>query len=124
MPDDIATKGLKWLLEHRQKWSLSIDNVSELLGGLSTHTVEDWERKIEQGAVLSLPRNVVERISLLLGIHKALMLLTPVNRPDLVWQWFQTPTAMYDLNGKSIRDYLLAAGTVESFYYVRRQLDQ
>lgn len=123
IPDAIGTKGLKWLFEHRKKWSLSLDNVSELLGGLSTSTVKDWKRKVEQGAELSLPRDVVERLSLLLGIHKSLMLLTPVDRQDLAWQWFQTRTDLYGLQGRSIREYLLTAGTMESFYYVRRQLD-
>lgn len=123
IPDGIATKGLKWLFEHRQKWNLSMDNVAELLGGLSTSTVKDWKRKVEKGTELSLPRDVVERLSLLLGIHKALVLLTPVDRQDLAWQWFRTPTDLYDLQGRSIRDYLLSAGTMESFYHVRRHLD-
>lgn len=123
IPNDVATKGLKWLFELRQRWDLSMDNVAELLGGLSTSTVKDWKRKVEQGAELSLPRDVVERLSLLLGMHKALMLLTPVDQQDLAWQWFCMPTDLYDLQGRSIRDYLLSAGTMESFYHVRRHLD-
>ncbi|MEX0623647.1 hypothetical protein [Saccharospirillum sp.] len=123
MPAEIATKGLRWVFEHRQQWDLSLDNVAELLGGLSVSTVKDWKRRAERGDVLTLPRDVVERLSLLLGIHKALTLLTPTDREDLAWAWFQAPTELYGLRGRSIRDYLLAAGTMESLYFIRRQLD-
>lgn len=123
MPDNIATTGLKWLFAHRQSWGLSIKDVADLLGGLSPNTVKDWRRELERGAELSLPQDVVERLSLLLGIHKALVLLTPVDRQSLAWQWFQAPTDLYSLKGQSIKDYLLSSGSIESFYHVRQHLD-
>ncbi len=52
----------------------------------------------------------MERISLLLGIHKALNLITPAGQQSLVLEWFQTPIELMGLQGESIRDYLLEQG--------------
>lgn len=123
MPNSVSTKGLRWIFEKRGKWELSLDQVAELLGGLSVSTVKDWKRRIERDEVLDLPRDVVERISLLLGIHKSLAILTPMDQADLAWGWFRTSTELFDLQGRSIRDYLLEAKTMESLYFIRRQLD-
>ncbi len=120
---DLATKGLCWLFEHRARWNLSMNNVANLLGGISVSTVDDWEYRTQHGEQVALPIDVVERLSLLLGIHSALAMITPVDREALAWEWFQTPIDLYGLKGQSIRDYLLSKGTLDSFYFIRRQLE-
>ncbi len=124
IPTEIEAKGLRWLLEHRHQWNLSMDDVAALLGVTSVRTVNDWQRRIELGSEFTLPVDVVERLSLLLGIHKALVILTPINRQALAWKWFQTPTELFELKGRSIRDCLLTASNIEIYYFIRDKLKE
>lgn len=119
----LGAAGLRWLFDRRSRWGLSMEELGELLGGINRRTLTEWQRKVRHQEEVDLARDVYERISLLLGIHKALALIAPDGREGLAYEWFKTPTDLMGLQGQSIRDYLLAQGTMDALYYVRRRLD-
>lgn len=57
----------------------------------------------------------MRRLSILVGIHKALEILAPDNRPDYAVRWFLTPNHSATCAGQSIKAYLLANNTLEGF---------
>lgn len=67
----------------------------------------------------ALSNETIERLSLLLGIWKRLQLWAPVNRQDIAILAFKKPGGFAALKGKSIKDYLIQGGSVESFYEVK-----
>ncbi|HCW89244.1 MAG TPA: hypothetical protein DHU56_04195 [Marinobacter sp.] len=115
--------GLRWLFSNRERWGLTMDDLAVLLGGFGRRTLTHWQRKVHQQEAIELSRDVMERISLLLGIHKALTLITPDGHEELAWEWFQKPVDLMGLQGQSIRDYLIRQGSMEALYYIRRNLD-
>ncbi|MCD1648423.1 antitoxin Xre-like helix-turn-helix domain-containing protein [Marinobacter adhaerens] len=118
-----STAGLRWLFEHREHWGLTMDQLGILLGGIRRRTLTDWQQRANRGDEVEVSRDTMDRISLLLGIHKALTLLTPAGHEQLAYEWFQTPIELMGLQGTSIRDYLLEQGSMDALYYVRRNLD-
>lgn len=118
-----STAGLRWLFERRDRWGLTMDELGTLLGGARRRTLTDWQKRINQGQEVDVARDTMERISLLLGIHKALVLITPSGHESMAYEWFQKPIDLMGLRGKSIRGYLLEQGSMEALYYVRRNLD-
>ncbi|MBU2955555.1 hypothetical protein [Marinobacter sp. F3R08] len=118
-----STAGLRWLFEHREPWGLTMDQLGVLLGGIRRRTLTDWQKRVSLGDEVDVSRDVMDRISLLLGIHKALTLLTPAGQEQLAFEWFQKPVELMGLRGESIRHYLLEQGSMDSLYYVRRNLD-
>ena len=105
-----STAGLRWLFERRERWGLTMDELGTLLGGIRRRTLTEWQKRVNSGGDVEVTRDTMERISLLLGIHKAL-------------EWFQAPIDLMGLQGQSIRDYLLEQGSMDALYYVRRNLD-
>ncbi|KAA1174852.1 DUF2384 domain-containing protein [Marinobacter salinexigens] len=118
-----STAGLRWLFERRELWGLTMDDLGTLLGGVRRRTLTDWQRRINGGDQVEVSRDTMDRISLLLGIHKALTLLSPAGHERLAYEWFQKPVELMGLRGQSIRDYLLEQGSMDALYYVRRNLD-
>ena len=82
--DRIARMLLR-LFEH---WQLNRSQQLELMGisGVSDANLSEYL----QGGNLVNDRDMMERASILLGIHKSLRLLFPQNR-ELVYQWFSCP---------------------------------
>jgi hypothetical protein len=120
-----ATEALKWLdaIAATDRWNLTIDEVTEVLGGISKRTYHEWKRKIAAGELIELSRDTMERLSLLLGISKALQIIAPSNRSELAFNWFYTPNVSSVFQGQSPKDYIISRGTIESLYVVRRYLD-
>lgn len=100
-----------------------MDELGTLLGGVRRRTLTDWQKRVNNGGEVEVTRDTMERISLLLGIHKALSLITPAGQESLAFEWFQKPIELMGLQGQSIRDYLLEQGSMDALYYVRRNLD-
>jgi Protein of unknown function (DUF2384) len=119
-----AAAGVEWLYNMSQpdKWNLSADEAADLLGGIPLRTYHDLKRKALNNEPIHLMRDALERISLLLGISKALQIIAPDGRKDLAYAWFNQANA--DLGNESIKTFLLNRKTVESLYWVRRYLDR
>jgi hypothetical protein len=97
-------------------WNLSAAQQRKLLGSPPSSTFFKWKRELSG----SLPRDVLERISYVLGIYKALQILIPDEaRAD---HWISSPNAAPLFSGESALDRMLA-GNVGDLYAVRQYLD-
>ncbi len=97
-------------------WDLSAAQQRNLLGNPPSSTFFKWKRELSG----SLPRDVLERISYLLGIYKALQILIPDEaRADA---WISSPNTAPIFGGRSALDRMLG-GNVGDLYAVRQYLD-
>lgn len=70
---------------------------------------------------IELPQDSLERISYLLGIHKALRIIFSTNL-ERAYEWVSKPNQATPFNGKSALAYMLQ-GRVVDLADVRRYLD-
>lgn len=97
-------------------WNLNAKQQRTLLGNPPSSTFFKWKR--DMGG--SVSRDVLERISYVLGIYKALQILFPdTERADA---WISRPNAAPLFGGHSALDRMLA-GNVSDLYAVRQYLD-
>jgi hypothetical protein len=115
---------LRWFDDQRLEnhWCLTIEEQLALLGNVSPSLYERWIAKIESGVIPALNDDVMRRLSVLVGIHKSLTLLTPDNRPDYAVRWFLTPNNSDTCAGQSIKAYLLANNTMEGYRTIEAYL--
>ncbi len=95
-------------------WALSDADALTLLGQPSRSTLHAWRK----GGGGKLDRDRLDRISYLLGIHKALNVLLPERA--LADSWIRQPNARF--GGHSALEYMLEGGLVR-LADVRRYLD-
>ena len=98
-------------------WGLDTRQAMTLLGVPSRSTFMSWKAK----APAKLPPDTMERISYLLGMHKALRILFSRNEQS-VRDWIKTPNSNPLFGNKSALDRMLS-GRVADLYEVRRFLD-
>jgi hypothetical protein len=98
------------------KWSLSVNQQRGLLGWPAASTYH----KYKAGQVGSLSFDMLTRISLLLGIYKALHILYP--QAELADQWIKLRNANPMFGGKSPLDVMID-GAIDGLFQVRRLLD-
>lgn len=98
-------------------WQCSTAEQRVLLGSIGTTTYHKY-RKLP---AIRLPRDTLERISYLMGIHKSLRILFS-NHPEGVYTWVRKPNQAAPFNGRSALEYMLA-GRVIDLADVRRYLD-
>ena len=115
-PDRMAQAGLRTFFRIAELWDLRVDEQVTLLGRPSRSTYFKWKK---DGAD-SLPREVLERISYLLGIYKDLQLLLPDEAAADAW--VRRPNDAQPFGGRSALDRMLS-GNVSDLYEVRRYLD-
>ena len=113
-PAQTDTVALKAFFNLVSEWGLGRDEQIVLLGKPSLRTFYRWRA----GTVSGLPHDTLERISVLLGIYKALQILLPV--PARANDWVKRPNKSFD--GESALDVMLK-GRVDHLYHVRRYLD-
>jgi len=115
-PDHLAQAGLRTFFRIAELWALSVDEQVTLLGRPSRSTYFKWKK---DGAE-SLPRDVLERISYVLGIYKDLQLLLPDEAAADTW--VRRPNEAQPFGGRSALERMLS-GNVSDLYEVRRYLD-
>jgi hypothetical protein len=113
---EMARAGLRAFFRLAALWGLSVDEQLTLLGAPGRSTYFKWKK---DGAE-SLPRDVLERLSYLLGIYKALQVLVPDEAA--ADEWVRQPNAAEPFGGRSALDRMLS-GNVADLYEVRRYLD-
>ncbi len=96
------------------EWGLSRSESLTLLGGPSERTFYRWR----DGNVSALPRDTLERISVMLGIYKATHILLPV--AERANEWLRRTNT--DFGDKSALNVMLN-GRVDDLYQIRRYLD-
>jgi hypothetical protein len=113
---ELAGPALRAFFSIASTWRLNTNQQRILLGNPPSSTFFKWKK--DQGGKLS--RDVLERISYVLGIYKALQILLPVaERAD---EWISRPNDAPMFGGKSALEYMLA-GNVGDLFAVRQYLD-
>lgn len=113
-PARVSAVAVEAFFNLAREWELERDERIVLLGGPSVRTYYRWR----SGQVVTLPRDTLERISVLLGIYKALHILFPT--ADRATAWLRRPNKA--LGGESALEVMLK-GRVDHLYRVRRYLD-
>ena len=97
-----------------QRWELTDAEACTLLGGISLATYGRWKH----GQIARIGVDLQTRLSLLMGIHKALRLL--FTEPQRTYAWVKKPNAAF--NGKSALAIMLG-GQMTDLLRVRHYLD-
>lgn len=114
--EDLAAPALRAFFNIAAQWQLTAAQQRVLLGNPPSSTFFKWKK--ERKGPLS--RDVLERISYVLGIYKALQILLPdAGRADA---WIHQPNAAPLFAGTSALARMLG-GNVSDLYVVRQYLD-
>jgi hypothetical protein len=95
-------------------WKLKEQEQMRLLGLDSRSTLQTWKR----GAVATLSKDTLERISYVLGIYKGLQILLPKTANE----WVRKPNTARQFGGRSALDRMMS-GHVADLYVVRQFID-
>jgi hypothetical protein len=114
--EGLSAPAVRLFLALADHWGLTVDQRLALLGDISRQTYHNWQR----GKVGTSSRDQLERISLLLGIHKGLELLFADEAAGL--RWFRSPNRDLPFGGASPLDRALRGG-IDDLYAVRRYID-
>jgi hypothetical protein len=102
------------LMEH---WGCTAEEQRALLGKIGNTTFYKYKHLPS----VRLPHDTLERISYLMGIHKALSIIFSNSR-ERAYKWVSSPNTAAPFNGQSALRYMLA-GRVVDIADVRRYLD-
>ncbi len=114
--DALSASAVRLFLKLADQWQLSVDQRRVLLGDVSRQTYHNWQN----GKIGPLSRDQLERVSLLLGIHKGLKLLFAEDAGSM--RWFKSPNLDEHFAGRSPLDRALL-GSVNDLFAVRRYID-
>lgn len=113
---DLVEPGLRTFFRIADKWGLDNEQCRVLLGAPARSTYFRWKA----GDVGAVSKDLVERLSYLLGIHKALQVLLPsAGHAD---GWVRRPNQALAFGGTTPLERMLG-GDVADLYVVRRYLD-
>lgn len=115
-PEKLAPAALRTFFRIASAWELTQAEARALLGDPPESTYYKWK----SGRVGSVPSDLLERISYVLGIYKALQILLP--DPAAADAWVRRPNAAPLFNGRSALKLMLS-GRVADLFLVRQYLD-
>ena len=116
-PHRLASAALQAFFNLSARWGLGAAQERILLGGPPESTFFKWKA---QKSAQRLGRDVLDRISYLLGIYKALNILLPSQRA--ADEWVKKPNAAALFHGRSALERMLG-GSLVDLADVRRYLD-
>jgi hypothetical protein len=116
-PGEMGAAGIRAFERIAGLWGLTVEEQIRLLGEPPRSTFFAWRKN---PGTAKIPRDVLERISNLLGIFKSLEILLPDAKAADAW--VRKPNAAPVFGGKSALDRMLA-GNVSDLNLVRRYLD-
>lgn len=108
--------GLAAFFKIAEKWALSVAQQTALLGISSQSTFHKYKKDPESANV---DKDMMERISYILGIFKDLQTL--LKDPVSADRWIKAPNSAAPFNGKTALD-LMCRGRVVDLYIVRQYL--
>ena len=111
---DLTGPALRTFFNIAQSWGLSETEQMRLLGLDSRSTLQSWKR----GAVASISKDALERISYTLGIYKGLQVLLPRTADE----WVRKPNAAAPFNGQPAIERM-TSGNVADLFVVRQYID-
>ena len=112
----LTAPGLRIFFNIAGEWGLTTEQQQTLLGGVSKSSLHNWKA----GRASALSRDQLERISLVLGIYKAMALLFADG--DGGKRWLKTENTEPVFGGRSPLARMLLGG-IEDLYATRRYLD-
>ena len=113
---EAAPGALRTFFTIAEAWGLGAQEARVLLGSPPESTFYKWKA----GQVGAVSRDVLERVSYVLGIYKALQILLPDARAADAW--LRQPNTAAPFGGRPALDRLLS-GNVSDLYLVRQYLD-
>lgn len=113
---DLGAAGLRTVFRIAGEWGLSTAELMVLLGEPARSTFFRWKA----GDVGQVSRDLLERLSYLVGIYKALQILLP--RGDHANEYLKRPNTAPVFGGRSPLEVMLG-GQVADLYRVREYLD-
>jgi hypothetical protein len=116
-PASLASAGLRAFFHIADDWALSTDEQIVLLGSPGRSTFFKWKATPHTAR---LGRDTLERLSLILGIYKALQILLP--QADASDAWIKRTNSAPPFGGKPALDRMLA-GNVSDLVATRQYLD-
>jgi hypothetical protein len=116
LPGDVVAPALRTFFRIADRWRLTVDDQLTLLGGVPRSTYFKWKRR----GASNLTRDLLERLSYIFGIYKALQVLLP--DAAIADAWIHQPNAAVPFGGRSALD-VMRSGHVTDLYVVRRYLD-
>jgi hypothetical protein len=114
---ELSAAGLRAFMNIARDWSLSAEEQIVLLGSPGRSTFFKWKSQPQSAR---LARDTLERLSLILGIYKALQILLP--EPHAADTWIKRPNAAPPFGGRTALDRMLA-GNISDLLAVRQYLD-
>lgn len=111
---DLTGPALRTFFRIAEAWELSEQEQMRLLGLDSRSTFQSWKR----GAVATIPKDAIERISYVMGIYKGLHVLLPQSADD----WVRKPNRAAPFAGGSALDRMIS-GNVADLFVVRQYVD-
>lgn len=118
LPDArLGGPGLRTFLKIANEWELSSREQAILLGTPES-TFYAWKKDAIAGKNLDLRRDTLERLSYILGIYKALVILLPMSSSG----WIKRPNDAPLFGGKPALTRMLS-GNVADLFVVRQYLD-
>jgi hypothetical protein len=112
----LSAPAMRTFLNVCAAWNLSVNQQRGLLGWPAPSTYH----KYKAGQTGTLSFDILSRISLVLGIYKALHILYP--QPELADQWVKLRNANPLMGGKTPLE-LMVDGGIDGLHRVRRLLD-
>lgn len=108
--------GLRTFFEISKRWGLDAEAERMLLGSPARSTFFRWKR----GEIGITAHDLVERLSYLVGIYKALAILLPV--AEHADAWIRSPNRAPVFSGQTPLDRMLG-GRIADLFVVRQYLD-
>lgn len=111
---DLTGPALRTFFRIAEAWNLQEQEQMRLLGLESRSTFQSWKR----GAVATIPKDALERISYVLGVYKGLHILLPKTADE----WVRKSNTAGIFGGRSALDRMIS-GNVADLYVVRQYVD-
>lgn len=116
MRRSMSSPAIALFLRTSDLWDLKVEDRMSILGGISRQTYHNWK----SGKVATLTRDQLERISLTLGVLKALRLIFAEDQQAA--GWLKAANTDAGFGGRPPLE-IMADGGVNGLYQVRRYLD-
>ena len=116
----VSGPGLRTFLAIADRYSIATRDRVALLGEPSNSTYHEWVKKAGAEASMALPLDTLTRISGILGIHKALGILFPIEAEAMTW--LKGPHRGEVFGGQAPLEVMIEGG-LDGILTVRRYLD-
>ena len=116
----VSGPGLRTFLAIADRYGIPTRDRVALLGEPSTSTYHEWVKKARMDAAVALPLDTLTRISGVLGIHKALGVLFPIEAEAMTW--LKGPHRGEVFGGQAPLEVMIEGG-LDGILTVRRYLD-